>query len=115
MAFLTDYIYDSDNGISYALRMSDATAAAHPGGAPTRGANDTGVSCNVSGNRNIAGMHARGLRLKRFTGTGVNRKSFSTFMPVATAAAWAGVATGSTVTIGTLAYTVSSKVPERPR
>lgn len=115
MAFLSDYIYVADNAVTYALRLSDAGAAAHPGGAPARGANDTGVSANVSGNRNVAGMHARGLRLRRYTGQGADRKAFGTFLPVATPEAWAAVAVGAAVSVNSKAYTVASKVPERPR
>lgn len=115
VAFFSNYVYESDNTVSYRLRLSDTAFAAHPSPKPEPGPTDTGVSANVSGNRNVAGMHVRGLRLSRTTGTGAARKTFSTFLPIANPTAYNATSVGDSITIGGVAYTVASKVPEQAR
>jgi hypothetical protein len=115
-----NYVYETEsNSLTCKIRLADTTAAAHPAPAPVllAGAvvNMGGVSADVSGSRNVNGIHARGLRLKRQTGTGAARKSFFTFLPITTQAAYSLITVGQAITVNGVSWTVSAKVPERSR
>lgn len=108
------YVYTADSTVKHPIRMSADAAAAQTTAAATTGATSS-ISARVGGSRRALGLHARGLRLQRTTGTGVNAKSFFTFLPILLPADYnASTANpGSAFTVGGVAYTVSSKTPER--
>lgn len=106
------YTYTSDKSLDYKIRMSTVSAGVQDPANPKQ-ARDVDESVSVGGSRRAIGLHARGFRLSRPVGTAPNIFSRTTFLPICTAAQYATVAVGSTISLGAVAYTVSSKVPER--
>ena len=105
--------YTSDNGEVYKIRISNTDRALQT-------TNDTGPTVTALGsatqnNRRKSGMHCRGLRLERVTGTSPNVVSFSTFFPVLLPADFTGYKDGATLTIGGVAWTIVKHIAESYR
>jgi len=107
------YVYTSDEGSKHPIRLSTDAALAQTTTPTTTGATSS-ISARVGGSRRALGLIARGVRLKRSTGTGVARKSFFTFLPVLLPADFAGpeFIKGAAVTVNGVAYTVSKQLSE---
>ncbi len=108
MAFV-DRAYDSDQGFTALIRQSTAEAAAS---GAAGGTVDAPFHVYSSGSRRRFGVHARGVRLSRVVGTAPNQFTKNSFLAYPTPAAYDAVELASTVTINSVAWTVSSKVPE---
>lgn len=106
------YPYVSNDGETRKLKLAVTGALAQTTTASAGGTYTVDGSAIAGGSRRALGVHARGFRLKRSTGTGVNQKSFFTFLPVLLPADWTNAAVGDAVTVGAVAYTISRKVPE---
>ena len=111
MAFV-DRAYASDQGFVCLIRQSDQEAAASGAGGGTV---DAPFHCLCSGSRRRFGIHARGVRLTRTLGTAPNTFTRSSFLAFPTAAAWNAATVGGDITIGSVSWTVSSKVPEETK
>ena len=111
MANFVDKKYESDLlGLVIQVRMSDAEADVY-GTEPTA-VRDSRLHAFNGGSRRKFGIHARGLILKRTTGTAPDLRVRRTFLPKPTVALWEAVELDSAVTIGTISWTVDSKVAE---
>lgn len=103
--------YTANNGDVYKIRIENQSSSAQPtadnGTATTR----TGRAL-VGGSRRRAGLHARGLRLVRTTGSPPNVVSYRTFFPVLLPSDWQNTADNATITINGVQWTVESHVPE---
>jgi hypothetical protein len=106
------YPYVSNDGETRKLKLAVTSALAQTTTASPGGTYTVDGSAIASSNRRSLGVHVRGFRCKRTTGTGVNQKSFFTFLPVLLPADWANAAIGDAVTIAGTAYTISRKVAE---
>lgn len=101
--------YESDAGFVCLIRQSDAEAAASGGSGGTA---DAPFHCYSSGKRSRFGIHARGVRLSRTVGTAPNQFTKSSFLAYPTKAAWEAASVGGTVTIGSVAWTITGKLAE---
>lgn len=111
MANFVDKKYESDLlGIVIQVRMGDGEAAVYAG-EPTA-AKDASLHAFNGGSKRKFGVHARGFKLVRTTGTAPNLIKHYTFIPCGSVTAYASQALDATVTIGGLAYTVEEKIPE---
>jgi hypothetical protein len=108
MAF-ADYVYQSDSAVSFQIRLDTDQASLAAG---SSGVSDVPAHVVVSKSSRRYGIHPRTITLKRVVGTGATAKSFFTRLAICTAAAWAGIAVGSSQTINGVAYVVSSKDAE---
>lgn len=106
------YAYTANSGSTHPIRMSTASAAAQTTAAVPDAPVTSNISARVGASSRVRGLRPRGVRLKRSTGTGVNKKAFYTFLPILVAADWTALNFGSAVTVNGVAYTVSRKVPE---
>lgn len=106
--------YITDAGTIVQIRASDATIAATGNTAATGTIDDKNIFAFAQnpGSKRKKQLNARGLRLQRFTGTGANRKRFTTFMPVFTATAWDAYNVGATLTVNSVEYTIADKINE---
>lgn len=107
-----DRAYGTDQGFVCIIRQSTAEAAAS---GAAGGTIDAPFHCYSSGSRKRFGIHARGVRLTRTVGTAPNTFTRSSFLAFPTAAAWNAAAVGDDITIGSITWTVSSKVPEETK
>jgi hypothetical protein len=107
------YNYVDGKGVNRKIRAAVAGALAQTTTAVAFTTSGALGSVEVGGNRNRIGLHARGVRLKRATGTGAAKKSFFTFLPIFLIADWNALSEGDAISVGGTAYTVSSKVPEK--
>ncbi|AXH78949.1 MAG: hypothetical protein [Circular genetic element sp.] len=111
MANFVDKKYESDNlGAVIQVRMSDAEGAAYTG--EPAAARDSSLHAFNGGSKRKFGVHARGLKLKRTTGTAPDLRVRYSFIPVGTVTAYDAATIDSTVTIGGVAWTVDEKIPE---
>lgn len=111
MAF-GNYVYDSDTGTSFQIRL-DTDQATIAGG--VAGPSDIPAHVRVSSTRRQFGVQPRHIIAKRLVGTAPNQLTRSTRLPICTPAAYSGLSVGSAVTINGTAYTISAKVPEITR
>jgi hypothetical protein len=105
--------YQTDAGTIVRVRIG-AGAAAVAGNTEPAGAIDDGrifAYASKAGNRRGGQLNARGL-LERFTGTGINRKRFTTFVPILTPAALGTFTEGAELTINTVLYKIATKIGE---
>lgn len=105
------YLYTADSTATHPIRLSTAAATAQTSVA-TQGTATNGISAIAGGSRKRLGLRARGVRLTRKVGTAPNQGTRSTFLPILKPADFTALSKGSEITIGSLTYTVSSKVPE---
>jgi hypothetical protein len=111
MANFVDRKYESDLlGLVIQVRMSDQEAAVY--GTEPAAARDSKLHAFNGGSKRKFGIHARGLILKRTTGTAPDLRVRRTFLPKPTVTSWEGVALDSTVTIASVDWTVDSKTAE---
>lgn len=112
MPALTSTKYEDDSGRIHpiALTPNYATAA---GTVPAGAINDN-VKPKVSKTKREFGIKPRGVRLSRTVGTAPNTFKKYAFLPVLQATTWAGAgfALGATVTINSIAWTVTARVAE---
>jgi hypothetical protein len=102
--------YDSSTlGSTIKVRLKAAEAAAYTPGATFA---EFPLHAFNGGSRRKFGIHARGARLTRTTGSAPDLVVKNTFLPYGTEAALNALAIDSTVTIGGVAWKVASKVPE---
>jgi hypothetical protein len=115
MAVVYDtYTYTADGGVTHPIRLSTNGALAQPTVA-SQSAPTSSISAEGGGSRRRLGLHPRGVRLKRTTGTGVARKTFSTFLPILLVADYNTLTKGAPLTVNGVAYTVSDKIGEKVR
>lgn len=111
MANFVDKKYESDSlSAVIQVRMSDAEAAAYTG--EPSAARDSSLHAFNGGSKRKFGVHARGLKLKRTTGTAPDVRVRYSFIPVGTVAVYDSTEIDATVTIGGVAWTVDAKIPE---
>lgn len=106
--------YETDAGTIVRVRIG-AGAAAVAGNTEPAGAIEDGrvfAYASKAGNRRGGQLNARGLRLERFTGAGIARKRFTTFVPILTPAALATFVDGADLTVNTVLYKIASKIGE---
>ena len=108
MAF-ADYVYESDSGVSFQVRI-DSDQATVAGG--VAGTSDIPAHVRVSSTRREFGVQPRHIIAKRLAGTAPNQVTRSTRLPICTPTAFAGLSVGGSVTINGTAYTIGAKVPE---
>jgi hypothetical protein len=115
MAVIFDtYSYTADGGVTHPIRLTTNGAVAQPTAA-SQAAPTSSISAEAGSGRRKLGLHARGVRLKRTFGTGVGRKTFSTFLPILLPGDFNSLTKGSPVTVNGVAYTVSDKIAEKTR
>lgn len=104
--------YQSDTDDVHPILLDTLTAAA-AGTAPAGDVNNN-IRAKVSKTNRAYGLRPRGVRLSRVVGTAPNTFKRYKFLPVLTAAAFATPAfnIGATITINTVAWTVTEKKPE---
>lgn len=111
MANFVDRKYESDLlGLIIQVRMGDGEAAVY-GTEPTA-AKDSSLHAFNGGSKRKFGVHARGLILKRTTGTVPDLVVKRSFIPSPTVAAFDAVDLDSTLTISGNAWTVERKQSE---
>jgi hypothetical protein len=108
------YLYTDDAAVTHPIRISTAAATAQTSVA-TQGTATSKISARVGGSRRQRGLLARGVRLTRKVGTAPNQGTRSTFLPILKKADWDALTEGSSVTVDSVAYTVSSQVSERAK
>jgi hypothetical protein len=110
MANSVDATYDSKVLASTIyVRLRAAEGAVYTSGAATA---DFTLHAFNGASRRRFGIHCRGVRLSRLTGTAPEQTLKRSFLPVGTEAALDSIALESTITIGGIAWTVKGKVPE---
>ena len=109
---LADYIYESDSGVSFQIRI-DTDQAGVSGGVV--GSSDVAAHVRVSSSRRDFGVQPRFVTAKRLVGAAPNQKTLSTKLAICTPAKFAGLAVGSDIDINGVAYKVGSKTPEITR
>lgn len=107
-----DYVYESDSGVSFQIRL-DTDQATIAGG--VKGASDVPAHVRVSSSRRDFGIQPRFITAKRLVGTAPAQKTLSTKLAICTPAAFAALNVGGAVTINGVAYTIGSKSPENAR
>lgn len=106
---LSDYIYESDAGVSFQIRLDDTQQGLAGGVA---GASEIDAHVRVSSSRREFGVQPRFATLKRLASADPNSKTLTTKLAFCTVAAYNAVAVNSSVTVNGVAYTVASKTPE---
>lgn len=109
MAF-QDRKYETESGLIIQIRQSDEEVAAS--GAAASGDLDARFHCYSSGSRRRFGIHARGLRLERTTGTGDDAKTRYSFLAFPTKSALDTAAANETISVGGITWTIGAVVPE---
>lgn len=112
MATTTDYVYESDSGVSFQIRI-DPDQATLAGGVV--GSSDVPAHVRVSSSRRDFGVQPRFITAKRLVGAAPNQKTLSTKVAICTPAAYAAINVGASVQINGTAYIVGSKSPENTR
>lgn len=112
MPVLTDVKYEGNDGVVYNLKISPDYAVA-AGTEPVGGVN-TDIKPKISKTNREHGIRPRGVRLVRTVGTAPDTFKKYAFLPVLTVVEWASGAygPGAAISIGTTAYTVSSRLDE---
>lgn len=106
------YRYTADNGTTHRVRTGADTALAQTTAAVEGGSYTSPISAQAGGNRRRLGLHVRGFRMKRSTGAGVARKSFSTFLPVFLATDYNAANLGAKITLNGVEWEISKKIGE---
>ena len=110
MANSVDATYDSSVlGSTIRIRLRANEGAVYTAGAATA---DFTLHAFNGASRKRFGIHARGVKLTRLTGTAPEQTVKSAFLPVGTEAALSAISDGSTITIGGIAWTVRGRLPE---
>jgi hypothetical protein len=106
--------YQTDAGTIVRIRISESTATVAGNGEPAGALTDGRLFAYASnpGSRRGNQLNARGLRLERFLGIGINRKRLTTFLPVLTPAGLATFTDGAALVIGGETYAIASKIGE---
>jgi hypothetical protein len=111
MANFVDKKYESDQlGLVIQVRMGSDEAAVY--GAEPTGTKDSNLHAFNGGSRRKFGVHSRGFKLKRSTGTAPNLINHFAFLPSPTTTAFTAQALDATITIGGVDWKVDSKLPE---
>ena len=112
MPVLTDTKYEGNDAQIYKISLTPDYAAA-AGTAPT-GTITSNIRPKITKGDREFGVRPRGVRLVRTIGTAPDTFKKYAFLPVLTASEWASAtyAPGVTVTIGTIDYTVASRINE---
>lgn len=108
------YRYTADSGLTHPIRIDTPTVAAQTT-APTTGATTSSLSAKGSLGRREVGLRPRFLNLTRQASADPEARTLYTRLPVLLPADFAGFATGGTVTINSVVWTISTKEPERSR
>lgn len=108
MAF-SNYVYESDAGVSFQIRL-DSDQAAEAGG--VAGVSDVPAHVRVSTSRREYGVQPRHIVAARLVGAAPNQFTKSTRLPICTPTAFAAIAVGSAIEINGISYTVRTKVAE---
>lgn len=103
--------YTADNGDIYKIRIANKSRGAQSTADPGNDPNTPGRAM-VGGSRRKAGLHARGVRLVRRTGTAPNLTTFYTFLPLLLQTDYAALAVGAKILINGVQWIVESHVPE---
>lgn len=109
MAGFTETQYDSGQGVTMLLRMSDAEFAAIT--ASTTAA-DFEAHAYSSGSRRRFGVHARGVNLTIERGTAPDTFNDTKFLAIPTIAEYDAATTTTTFDISGETWTVTKKIPE---
>lgn len=106
--------YESDAGGVYNIRVSANTAGLTENTPPAGIVTDSHVDVSVGkhGQKRKSGIHARGVILERFTGTGDARKRYTTFLPVLDPTSMPLFTVGFEVVLGATIWNVSGDVAE---
>jgi len=106
------YIYESDSGVSFYIRMDtdQATEAGAVAGTP-----DIAAHVQVSGSGRRYGIQPRHIVATRLVGVAPDQYTKSTRMPVCTPAAFAALADNAAIVINGTNYTIARKVDEERR
>lgn len=111
MANFVDKKYESDKlGLVIEVRMGTGEAAVY--GVEPTGARDSALHAFNGASRRRFGVHARGYKLKRTTGTAPNLRNFFSFIPSPTVTAFDAAALDSTITVDGVAWTLAEKISE---
>lgn len=104
--------YEADNSKIHRLYLNSDDAA-KAGTEPTADIDDDIIAKVSKGNREF-GLRPRGVRLSRLAGTAPDQFYRYKFLPLRSKADYTSstYAKGQTVTIGTVTWTIDSKVPE---
>lgn len=103
--------YKADDGDYYRIRMSNANRGAQTTADVGNQPSAPGRAL-VGGSRRKSGLHARGVRLVRKTGSAPNLVSFHTFLPILLQGDYAALQVGATILINGISWLVESHVPE---
>lgn len=109
MARFVETRYDSDQGVTMALRMSSTEFASVTASST---AQDFEAHAYSSGSRRRFGIHARGFIVSRQLGTAPLTFTESKFVAIPTVAEYDGASVGDAFTVGSESYTISKKVRE---
>jgi hypothetical protein len=104
--------YESDSGDIHPLRISPTVLGA--AGTPPTGAVSNSIKVKVSKTNRSYGIRPRGVRLSRTVGTDPDTFKRYKFIPVLTPTAFNGAsfALNGTVSINSVVWTITGKVPE---
>jgi hypothetical protein len=104
--------YEADSGSIHPIKLT--TDYASQAGTPPSGAVDSNISAKVTKASSEYGLRPRGVRIARTITDGTSTCSLFGFLAVLTESAWNGAAysPGATITIGSTAWTVTTRVPE---
>lgn len=104
--------YEGNDGTVYNLSLTTDFAIA--AGTEPAGGVSSDIKPKISKSNREHGIRPRGVRLVRTVGTAPDTFKKYAFLPVLTAVEWASgaFAPGAAVNVGTIAYTVSSRLDE---
>lgn len=107
-----NYVYESDVGVSFQIRL-DTDQATEAGG--VAGTSDVPAHVRVSTSRRQYGVQPRHIIARRLVGAAPNQFTRSTRLPICTPAAFNALAVGGNIEINGIAYTIGGKVAESYR
>jgi len=112
MPVLTNTKYEGNDGQIYSIKLTADYASA--AGDPPAGGVTTDIKPKISKTNREHGIRPRGARLVRTIGTEPDTFKKYTFLPVLTLTAWSSAAysPGTAINVGTVAYTVISRIGE---
>jgi len=104
------YLYTDDLDQTHSIRLAVTGGDAQAATASSAAATGSPVESRRSSRSQT--LQVRGVRLSRTVGTAPNQGLRTTFLPILALDDYQALTKGTTVTIGTTAYTVSRQVPE---